>query len=304
MARVDTNRSIFARNIVRKLFLEDWALKLTALGITLGLWLMVTGLSTPTTKRLTVPLNLSISSNAQITNEPRQEIDIEISGDKGTIDRMNRSDLVATVDLTDRAPGEQSVSLTAENVYVPLPQNVRVTDVAPSRIAVTLEAVEEKEVEVKANTRGNVPTGFELYEVAVLPPSIRVRGPASIVRTLDFVQTDRIDVAARKDGFTARQVPVNSPNPQAVVLNTFVDVVFRIGERRVERMFSVDVLGASDRKATFILYGPRSVIAKIRGELLVVEMVKDENGVETPHVILPTELQDVVEVRELKINGQ
>lgn len=303
MATQDTNRSLFALNILRKLFLEDWALKLTALGITLGLWLMVTGfLSTPTTKRLTVPLNLSISSNAQITNAPREEVDIEISGDKGTIERMNRSDLAATVDLADRAPGEQIVSLTPDNVFVPLPQGVRVTEVAPSRIAVTLEAVEEKEVEVRADQKGNPAAGYELYEVSVQPPSIRVRGPASVVRTLDFVQTDRIDLAGKKEDFTARQVPVRSPNPQAAVLNTFVDVLVRIGERRIERMFSVDVLARPDKTATFTLYGPRSVLAKARAELFVVEMVKGENGVETPHVILPTELQDVVEVRDLKIN--
>ena len=40
-------------------------MKLIALVITLGLWLGVTGLSTPTTKRFTVPLIPSISNNAR-----------------------------------------------------------------------------------------------------------------------------------------------------------------------------------------------------------------------------------------------
>ena len=75
-----------------------------------------------------------------------------------------------------------------------------------------------------------------------------------------------------------------------------------IGERRIERMFSVEILTRPDKTATFILYGPRSVIAKAKAELFVVEMVKGENGVETPHLILPTELQDVVEVRDLKVS--
>ena len=59
-------QKLFAKHVVRKVFLEDWGLKLTALVITLALWFGVTGLSTPTTKRFTVPLNLSISSDAQI----------------------------------------------------------------------------------------------------------------------------------------------------------------------------------------------------------------------------------------------
>jgi YbbR domain-containing protein len=302
MSSPDTNKSLFARSIVRKLFFEDWPLKLTALGITLGLWMMVTGLSSPTTKRLTVPLNLSISSNAQITNATREEVDIEISGDKRKIDQINRSELAATVDLTDLEPGERVVSLNPTTVFVQLPQGVRVTEVAPSRIAVNLEAVAEKDVEVRADSKGKPAAGYEVYSVSVLPPSIQVRGPASVVRTLDFVRTDQIDIAGKKEDFTARQVAVRSPNPQADVLNTFVDVVFRIGERRIERMFSVDVLGTPGKTATFVLYGPRVVLAKLRSELFVVEMTKDQNGVETPHVVLPTELQDVVEVRDLKVD--
>src|SRR5678816_2154323 len=100
-------RKLFAKHIFRKIFLEDWALKLLALVITFGLWFIVTGLSTPTTKRLTVPLVLSISSNAQVVNAPLQEVDIEISGDKRKIEQINRSELSATVDLTDTQPGDK-----------------------------------------------------------------------------------------------------------------------------------------------------------------------------------------------------
>ncbi len=293
--------ALYARHIVRKVFLEDWGLKLTALGITFGLWFMVTGLATPTTKRLTIPLTLSIASNAQIMTAPREDVEIEISGDKRQIDHLNRADLVATVDMTDRAPGEHVVSLTPDSVFVALPQGVKVVEVAPSRIAVRLEAVEEKDLEVRAVSRGTPAAGFEVYSTSVLPPNIRVRGPVSIVRTLEFVQTEPIDLAGKKDNYTARQVVVTSPNPQAAVLNTFVDVVYRIGERRVERLFTTDVLGHPDKRATFILYGPRSVVAKLRGELFVVDMVRDDTGAESPRLLLPSELQDQVEVRELKV---
>jgi hypothetical protein len=54
---------LILKHLVRKAFLEDWLLKLTALVITLGLWFGVTGLGTPITKRFTVPLVPSISSS-------------------------------------------------------------------------------------------------------------------------------------------------------------------------------------------------------------------------------------------------
>ncbi len=288
---------LFAKHITRKLFLEDWALKLIALVITLGLWFGVTGLSTPTTKRFTIPLNLSISSGAQIVNSPLQEVEIEVSGDKGKVGQINRSDLAATLDLTDVSHGDRVVLLSPETVSVTLPQGVKLVEVAPSRIAVNLEAVEEKELEVKTETVGELILGYEVYSTVVLPPSVRVRGPASIVRTLEYVQTDKIDISGKKDEFTATQVPVSVANSKAAVLNTVVDVYFRIGEKRVERSFTVPVTGSPGKTANFTVYGPRTLLSKARADAFKIEMSDDG----TPQIVPPAELQDLIEIRNIKI---
>lgn len=200
-------RTFFVKQILKKVFLEDWALKLVALAITLALWFGVTGLSTPTTRRISVPLNLSISSNAQITGPILAEVEIEISGDKRRIEDIDRKQLTASVDLTEVKPGEQAVTLSPDTVYVPLPQGVKLTAVTPSRIAINLESVEEKELDVRADIHGLPAAGYEIYSVSVLPPKIRVRGPASVMRTLEFIQTARIDVTGKK----MISLPVRSP---------------------------------------------------------------------------------------------
>ncbi|MBK8302795.1 MAG: YbbR-like domain-containing protein [Chloracidobacterium sp.] len=293
--------SSLQNNVIRKVFLEDLGLKLLALVITLALWLGVTGLSTPTTKRLTIPLNLSISSNAQVMNVPQQEVEIEISGDKRKIEQINRSELVASLDLTDLAPGDRVVSLSPDNVYVALPQGIKLVEVAPSRIAVNLEAVEEKEIEVKAETIGQPAAGFEVYDTAVLPQKIRVRGPASIVRILEYVQTDKIDLTGKTAEFTAKQIPVSAPNPKAAVLNTFVDVVFRIGEKRIERSFTIPVAGETGKTATFTLFAPKTLLQKLQAADLKAEMILNDRGELAPQVILPAELQDIAEIRKLTV---
>ncbi len=286
-------RKLFAKHILRKLFLEDWALKLLALVITFALWFGVTGLSTPTTKRITVPLNFNISNNAEITNSPIQEVDIVISGDKRKIDQINKADLIASLDLTDVASGDRVVSLTPENVYVQLPQGIKLTEVAPGRIAVSLEVVEEKDIEVKTITIGVTANGFEVYNTTVLPSKIRVRGPASVVKILEYVQTDKVELTGKKDDFTAKQVAVTSSNPKVSVLNTVVDVFVRIGETRIERTFSTPVNG---KIATFTIYGPKTLITKAKADAFKVEMTSD-----TPQLILPPELQDLAEIRKLAI---
>lgn len=295
VSKPQANRKLFLKHILRKIFLEDWALKLLALAITFGLWFTVTGLSTPATKRLNVPLNLSIASDAQIVNSPLQEVVIDISGDKSRLEQINRAELSATLDLTDFKPGSWAVSLSPDTVIVSLPQGIKLVEVQPSRIAVNLEAVEEKELEVRAETTGKIASGYEIYSSSILPPSIRVRGPASIIKTLEYVQTDAVDVTGRTSEFTARQVAVRSPDPKAAVLNTVVDIIFRIGEKRIERTFVFPLDEQSKDVATFVIYGPRSLLAKTRVEAFKID-VSDRTA---PEVILPAELRDVVEVRKI-----
>jgi len=295
-------RTLFFKHILRKIFLEDWALKLLALIITFALWLGVTGLSTPTKSRINVPLNLSVSSDAQVTNVPQQQVEIEISGDKRKIDQITRSDLTAFVDLSEMKPGDWVVSLSPDTVFVPLPQGVKLVDVVPGRIGVNIEAVEEKELEVKAETIGTVATGFEIYNSTVLPSRIRVRGPASVIRILEYVQTERIDIDGKKEAFTARQVAVTSPNPKAAVLNTVVDVDFRIGEKRIERTFSLPTPGMPSKTVSFVAYGPRSLLSKAHADDFKVEIYLDDQGEEAPRVVVQDELQATVEIRKLKVN--
>lgn len=296
-------QKLFFKHILRKIFLEDWVLKLVALGITLGLWFGVTGLSTPTTRRFSaVPLTLFISNDTEITNSPVQEVDIVVSGDKRKLDQINRSDVSAQMDLSDLRPGEQAVSLTPQTVSISLPLGVKLDEIQPSRIAVNLEAVMEKEVPVNVQTEGAPASGFEVYSETAAPARVRVRGPASVVRLLDSISTDKINVAGKNGDFTMKQVAMNVANPKTTVLDPVVDVAVRIGEKRIERTFLVPVSGYPGKKAITMLYGPRTLLAGLRPENLKVEIVKDATGADTPHLDLPDTLQGSVEVRKLTVH--
>ena len=91
--------------------------------------------------------------------------------------------------------------------------------------------------------------------------------------------------------------PVNVASGRVIVLDALVDVTFRIGEKRIERSFSVPVSDDPKRKVNVVLYGGRSLIDEVRSEDLSVEMVKDAGGVERPSVSLPPHLVDRVEIR-------
>lgn len=291
---------LFARHIFRKIFLEDWLTKLVALAITLALWIGVTGLSTPTTRRMAeVPLTLSYSNNTEITNSPIQAVSVVISGDRRKVNQITESGLVVSVDLSDLPPGDRVVQLTPENVSIDLPLGVKLQEIQPNRIPVRLEAVEEKEVAVKVETQGEPPDGFEVYDETVTPARVRVRGPVSYVRTLTSVPTDKIDLANRQTDFTARQIPLGLSNPKASVPDGVVDVAFRIGETRIEKTFSVPVSGSPAKRAQVTLFGGRSLFEGVTANDLAVASTE---GNEKPTVTLPSALEGRVEVRRVRLN--
>jgi YbbR domain-containing protein len=292
---------LILKQLVRKAFLEDWLLKLTALVITLGLWFGVTGLGTPFTKRFTVPLVPSISSNAVITNAVIPDVEIVVSGDKRRVEQIKSADLIAALDLTDVPAGDKVITLSPDTISVPLPQGIRLMEVQPSRIPVNLEAVEEKDLAVEARSTGEPLQGYEVYGWTSLPPRIRVRGPASTVRMLDRVNTEVIDLSGKSADFTVRQVAVGVENGKAAVLNTVVDVIFRIGEKRIERTFNAPVTGETNKTASFTLFGPKTLLSHAKSDDFRVEMGLDDNGLEAPRVVLPDTMQNAVQVRRVSL---
>ena len=293
---------LLLKHIVRKVFLEDWMIKLVALVVTFALWLGVTGLSTPTTTRFSnVPLTLRFSNSTEITNTPIQEIDIVVSGDRRRINQINKNDLIASVDLTDTPPGDLVLTLTPDKVSIDLPTGIKLDEIQPARIAVRLEAVEEKEVPVKVETAGTIEDGYEIYNSLPAPQRVRVRGPVSIMKSLSVVSTEKVDVTGRNGDFISNDVPINVASLKVSLLEATVNVSFRIGERRIERTFNVAVDGEARRRATVVLFGPRSVVSGLSSQDLSVELNKSETGSDTPRLNLPIQAQGIVEIRRLKL---
>lgn len=293
------------RSILHQIFIEDWMMKLFALFITLGLWFAITGLRAPVETRLeNTTLALRLPNEIQIVNSPTETVDLVVTGDKTVIAQINKSNLVVSLDLTDIKAGDHIIELSPENVTVDLPSGTKLKQILPNNINIKLENVEQREVPVKAALGGNVADDFEVYNASVIPAKVRIRGPQSLVRSLDFVATEEIDVKERSEDFTAEQVPLEIPNSKITVLDAAVDVFFRIGERRIERLFLVPVNSeGSIKTATVVLYGARSVLANLRTDDLRVEITENEAGRERLNLITPAEIQGQIEIRKLRVNG-
>lgn len=298
-------RQQFWRRLFRRVFLEDWGTKLIALGISLALWLGVTGLRAPTTVRLkNITLNARASNDMEITNSPVQEVDIVVTGDKRLLDRLNTRDLIVSADLTDVKPGDRVIQLTPDTVRIELPNGLKLDEIQPSKIAIHLEKVEEREIDVKPDIEGSLAEGLEVYDVVVVPARVRVRGAESFIKSLDSISTEPVNLGDRKESFVASQVGLNVVNPKITLLDAIVDVNVRVGEKRIERIFTVPIkteVESESKRASVVLYGARSAVEKLRAEDMHVEIQSIGTNEPIPRLVMPGEFQDKVEVRKIRL---
>jgi YbbR domain-containing protein len=264
----------------------------------------LTGQRKPTTIRVPrVPLNFRLPSDTEISNEPRTEVEITLTGSKRALDAINVRDLVANVDASDLRPGEHSVPLTAERVTMGLPDGVRYGDIQPNNVLLRLEPRVERELEVEVRRSGNVAEGYELRGITVIPDKVKVRGPDSHVKALQKAPTQVISLDGSKESFNLPQTAIEIPDKKVDLLDEVVSITVEIGEQRIEKSIGGVNVSATDgaqvrpETATITVYGERSAINQLRPDnfKLVLDVAPD--GSFAPRLELPAELQGRIELR-------
>ncbi|MGA9997251.1 MAG: CdaR family protein [Pyrinomonadaceae bacterium] len=292
---------------LRRIFIEDWNLKLLALAITFGLWFGVTGQSAPVTIRMRgVQLTFRLPDDMEISNDPREEVEVTLTGSKRALDGINARDLVAYVDVSERKPGERVVQLTPHRVKMELPEGVRLESIEPNAVPLLLEARVERELSVEPRLEGKLPEGYELRSVNVTPQKIRARGPASHIDALQKASTETVWLDGHKENFTAAQTAVDIADPKVDLIDTVVNVSLEIGPQRIEKSFANVAVRApegsiaSPSSTAVTLYGEREALEQLNAENLSMTLAVDANGSLTPRLNLPQGMEGRVELRSLK----
>jgi YbbR domain-containing protein len=289
---VDSTPSAPSRveKLVRRIFLEDWSLKLLSLAIALVLWLVVTGQNQPVTAHVNVQLNFIRPTSLEISNDPPRTVDVMLTGSRNKLDDLTTLDLVATVDISDQRAGERVLRL-ADKAELQLPQGVKVDGYQPSAIPVRLEPIVERQVVVEPKLEGKPVDGYEVYGVRPSKGSVVLRGPESRVLAVEKVITEGIWLGGRKESFTAPNVAIDVADPKIDLVDPVVSVSVEIGERRVEKTFS-GVLTSSTNggrvqpaSVSVTLLGPASMVETLKPEEIRIVFDGNESHVELPQAL-------------------
>jgi YbbR domain-containing protein len=200
-----------------RLFDNLWT-KLLALFLALVVWFVV---SAPRRERTVerayaAPLALiGVPRDLVITTAVQDTVNVRLRGRLSAIRSVSSANLEATVDLGASQPGEFVVTLRQQALNVP--QGVEVVSIEPNKIRFRLERLRQKVVPVRAFLAGAPPPGYMPGDPTIVPAAALVSGPASQIRAITEVATERIIMTGRTATFV-QNIAVVSDTPLVRVI--------------------------------------------------------------------------------------
>lgn len=219
---------------LKNLLLRNLGLKLFSLLLACVLWLsMIPEEKIFSEKTLTIPLELhNIPPRIEVVEKPQSTVDVTIRAPNRLISRITPSNVHAGLDLKE-ATVEQEYYLLKNNM-ISLPEGAVVEDINPSQVNLQLERSKEILMTIEPNLIGEIPEGYQLQKVEVIPPEVKVKGPQSKIKESYNVRTSPINLSNLTQS-EERNVSLILPNPDLRLSSNQTEVKVKIEVQKIEK---------------------------------------------------------------------
>lgn len=250
---------------LRRLVTHNFGLKFLALVLAVGLWFTVVGRERGEVG-LNVPLELvKIPKNLVVSNEVPDGVSVRLSGALALTRQVSNRNLRFSLDLSEAQIGANFFDIKAETLD--LPRGLEVTRLTPNQINVELEALTEKNLGVLPVIKGSPAPGYMIDELTLVPNQVTVRGPESVLKKMEVVWTEPIDVTNLESSASVKTKPALTNLSLSLVGQDTVEARLKIGLKYATKPFQevpITVIGAPGEYKM----DPEVVEVRLRGPVL------------------------------------
>ena len=156
-----------------------------------------------------IPVEVLVDEGWALLDLDPKEATVRFQGPEESVWNLNPDNVRIRVDV--RGLGlEGTVREALGPRHVLTPGGVRVVDIQPAGIMLSVDRLDEATVPVRVNTTGELPTGFEVASVVCRPATVRLLGPRQRVEQVEAVYTAPVDLSGRFGSFDL-SVPLEPP---------------------------------------------------------------------------------------------
>jgi len=221
------------RRLIKNIFLRNWGLKLISLILALILWLtLMPEEKIFSEKTLTIPLEPhNIPAETELVEKPPATIDVVIRAPIRLIDQINPANVVAKLSLEKATVIQEEYPLNT--TMISIPQGAQVVRISPNKVNLRLEKTKEVMLEVVPNIIGELPEGFKIENIEVIPSSVKVIGVESKIKDKGKVRTNPIDISNLTQS-TEFEADFILPNPDLRLASSSSKVKIKITIQKEE----------------------------------------------------------------------
>jgi YbbR domain-containing protein len=184
---------------MKEFFLENLGLKLTAVFLSIFLWMFVTSRG-QSEIALDVPIEFKdIPTGLEIVSQSVKVIGLNMRGQERLLKRIKPSDISVSLDLSKAKTGESTYYINREDIL--LPNAVTVTNINPSSVTVTTEETVSKTIRIIPVVTGEPARGFSVKAVSVIPPKIEIEGVRREISRISTLKTEALDITGINETF-------------------------------------------------------------------------------------------------------
>jgi len=207
---------------------NDARLKLVSVVLATFTWFFVKGITSDWRLIEGVPLEVRARTGLTVLQSSANTVNVVVRGTRDDVRQVTRQDLSAVVDLSqDDRVGPITVKLTPKSIRHS--RRVQVSEIDPAEVTVNVDEMIERALPVQPQFTGELPANLSIERMVTEPPTIRVRGPKTLLNEMTSISTLPIDKSGRRTSFRERVELVPLAFPEGLPQRHWVEVDVRIG---------------------------------------------------------------------------
>ncbi len=259
----------------KPLFKRKFFLRLFSLFAGVFIWMYVVS-SAEIEVNLKAPLKIAIPKGLAISNEFVRVIEYRFKGPGLLVRKL--LDREIKIDIKEEEyykKGKYNYHINIENYNFKLPISVEQISVTPRELNLKLERIMHKTIRVKPNFAANILENFDVKDVKVFPDKVKISGPRSLIKKMNFVETKLIeDINLVSEGGFLTEINIHDPRLQLDEKN--VNLSYSLHSKNVSKTFRgipIVFQSISLVKRAF----PKEVVIKISGEEKKINSLRQED---------------------------
>jgi YbbR domain-containing protein len=257
------------RGAIWRAFTDELPIKIAALVISLGLFILVRSDKDAATGAF-VRVIYTLPADRVLVSEPVSELKVGIRGPWTLLQRLDDRELEPIrIDLSRT----KESTLHFSDSMISVPAGLRIVSITPTETKLDFEPRAEREVPVQPVLEGQPQEGFRVNAITVEPDHIRIAGPRRVIQHLDRLTTRPVRIAdatgAVRETIALEPPPHASHYLDAGTVTITVDIRPAIVERALENL-PMHVVGLAHldgeldpHVATVILRGPSDLVRRV-----------------------------------------